>query len=129
MWCIDELIAGENHVRAKGERVGQSKKVWTRKGRRVGVKGFFLVPFKASQRKGSESFGAELFNCWKFFGSCLILKDEVLSRGMIQVQKIETLIKSVQKSSVPYPNFNAANHTPALKSEENKGAREPIATI
>ena len=101
MRCIDELIAGENHVTAKGERVGEIEKVWTRKRRRVGIKGFFLVPFKASQRKGLELFGAEPFNCWKFFGSFLILKDEMLSCGMIRVQRIETLIKSVQKSSVP----------------------------
>ena len=101
MWYIDELIAGENHVRAKGERVGESEKVWTRKGRRVGIEGYFLVPFKASQRKGLESFGAELFNCWKFFGWFLILKDEMLLCRMIRVQRIETLIQLVQKSSVP----------------------------
>lgn len=51
MLTIDELIASENHVRAKGERIRQSERVWTRKGGSVGIEGSFPFTLKASQRK------------------------------------------------------------------------------
>ena len=49
MRSVEELIARKHHVGAKGERVGESEKVWASKGGSVGFKGFFLVAFKTGQ--------------------------------------------------------------------------------
>ena len=77
MRSIEELIARENHVEPKVKELGREKRSGPAKeGGIIGVKGFFLVPFKSCQSQWLESFNGQ-----KLFG-----QDQVLSDRMIRVQ-------------------------------------------
>ena len=99
MCSIDELVAGENHVGAKSERVRKSEKVRTSKRGGIGFNRFFLVAFKTSESQGSKLFSTEAFNSRKKSRSLLIGSNQMLALRMIIVQRVETWFKNVEIST------------------------------
>ena len=93
MCSIDELVAGENHVGAKSEKVRTSKRGG------IGFNRFFLVAFKTSKSQGSKSFSTEAFNSRKKSRLSLIGSNQMLALRMIIVQRVETWFKNVEIST------------------------------
>ena len=79
MCSINKLVAGENHVGAKSERVRKSEKVRTSKRGGIGFERFFLVAFKTSESQGSKSFSTEVFNSRKKISLSWIGSNQMLA--------------------------------------------------